>query len=166
MSKRRLTLQARIPPYQHPRNDWRYAIHTELIKAAKSKAVLYRPDDQLEIVITLYMPENQIRWHDVDNRLKDIMDTLQGRVGGSKLTRGLVPIIPNDHQIYKVTITKKIAPPQSHDLGHIIIKKHTAITSKFLYRTLKPHQFNKKSNMWTPSSVFILRVPESEKRLY
>lgn len=123
MSKRRQTLRVRIPPYESPRNEWRLTIHAELIKASVSQAVSYRAEDKLELLITLYMPENQILWHDVDNRLKDIMDALQGRAGGSKSNRALVPIIPNDHQIQKVTIEKMTPPLQSHGYGHLTIRK-------------------------------------------
>jgi hypothetical protein len=34
--------------------------------------------------------------------LKDILDALQGRAGGSKKIRRLAPLIPNDSQIYRV----------------------------------------------------------------
>lgn len=71
-------------------------------------------------------PRNRWRkkFHDVDNRLKDIMDSLQGRMGGSKKEQTFERIIPNDRQIYKVTIEKKRPPIQSHGLGHLIIRKY------------------------------------------
>jgi hypothetical protein len=33
-------------------------------------------------------------------------------------------LIPNDRQIYKVTIEKKRPPRQSHGLGHLQIRKY------------------------------------------
>jgi len=62
--------------------------------------------------------------HDLDNRLKDIMDALQGRAGGSKAQPTLSPVIPNDRQIYRVIIEKKEPPQQSRGLGHLIIRKY------------------------------------------
>lgn len=62
--------------------------------------------------------------HDVDNRLKDIMDALQGRTGGSKKIRILSPIIPNDKQIYQVTVEKTSPPKQSKGMGHLVITKY------------------------------------------
>jgi len=53
--------------------------------------------------------------------LKDIHDALQGRVGGSKALRRLKPIILNDRQVYRVTITKSVPPKQSLGLGHVSI---------------------------------------------
>ena len=114
----------RIPRYKFPRYSWRQAIHTEAFKAAKARGVSYSPDDQLEMLITLYLDEMGLRFHDVDNRLKDIMDALQGRVGGSKAGRQLEPIIPNDHQVFKVTIEKMLSPGQSHGMGHLVIRKY------------------------------------------
>ena len=81
-------------------------------------------DLKLELHITLYLAEPHIRFHDVDNRLKDIMDSLQGRMGGSKKKQLFERLIPNDRQIYKVTIEKKRQPRQSHGLGHLQIRKY------------------------------------------
>jgi Holliday junction resolvase RusA-like endonuclease len=91
---------------------------------AQKASIKYKPSDRLQIAITLYMPASALHSHDVDNRLKDIMDALQGRTGGSKKIRLLNPIIPNDRQIYRVTIEKKTPPKQSKGLGHITISKY------------------------------------------
>jgi hypothetical protein len=61
--------------------------------------------------------------HDVDNRLKDILDALQGRAGGPKKKRTLEPIIPNDRQIYRVIMEKGLPPRQSKGFGHLTIRK-------------------------------------------
>ena len=130
MSKRRQTLRIRIPTYQYPRNSWRRAIYAVVIRAARAEGVVFVPDDKLELNITLYLDDADLRYHDVDNRLKDIMDALQGRVGGLKSKRQLEPIIPNDHQVFKVTIEKMPSPAQGHVMGHMIIKKYKPIAKK------------------------------------
>jgi len=99
MSKPRQTLKLRIPPYRHPRNKWRRAIHTAVTKEVKERGVSYKLTDRLQLIITLYMTDKELHWHDVDNRLKDIMDALQGRVGGSKAKHLLTAIVPNDDGI-------------------------------------------------------------------
>jgi hypothetical protein len=86
--------------------------------------VKYHHTDRLELIVTLYIRTDKIGWHDVDNRLKDIMDALQGRAGGPKAERALRPIIPNDSQIYIVKIEKRTPPPQSRGFGHLIIKRY------------------------------------------
>jgi hypothetical protein len=70
------------------------------------------------------MNESELSFHDVDNRLKDILDALQGRAGGSKKVRTLVPIIPNDNQIYRVMIEKAPPPWQSKGFGHLTLRKY------------------------------------------
>ena len=65
-----------------------------------------------------------IGFHDVDNRLKDVLDSLQARMGGSKAMRQYQPLIPNDSQVFTVTVTKMLPPPQSHGMGHVTITKH------------------------------------------
>jgi hypothetical protein len=102
---------------------------------AQARRVSYQPDDRLELIVTLYLDETGLRFHDVDNRLKDIMDALQGRAGGPKSKRHLSPIIPNDHQVFKVSIEKMFPPGQSHGMGHLVIRKYRPIANKALHRT-------------------------------
>jgi hypothetical protein len=45
-------------------------------------------------------------------------------MGRSKKETLFKRLIPNDRQIYKVTIEKKQPPIQSHGLGHLEIKKY------------------------------------------
>ena len=124
MKRRRLKLKVRIPPYITPRNEWRRLIHDETNNSALKNKVAYTEDDKLEIDVRLYLHTNAIEVHDVDNRLKDIMDALQGRVGGPKSIHELKPIIYNDNQVYKVTIEKLKPPKQSLGMGHLIIKRY------------------------------------------
>ncbi|TRZ48888.1 hypothetical protein D4S03_09070 [bacterium] len=120
MAKKHLTMRFRIPPYCSPRNKWRKLIHAEALK----QRLPYDSSDHLEIYIRLYLKEGDIYFHDVDNRLKDIMDALQGRVGGSKKVKKLKQIIPNDSQIFKVSIEKVIPPSQSRGYSHVLIRKY------------------------------------------
>lgn len=117
----------RIPSYQHPRNAWRESIHAEVVKAAQARGVSYQPGDKLELNVILYMGESGLCFQDVDNRLKDIMDALQGRAGGSKSKHRLSPLIPNDHQVFRVSVEKKSPPKQSHGMGHLVIRKYKEV---------------------------------------
>ena len=123
MAKPRLSLRVRIPPYQTPRNTWRRLVNREVASQAKARGVRYRGSDRLEVHVRLYMDDSSLRSHDVDNRLKDILDALQGRAGGPKSIRSLPAVIPNDRQIYRVSIEKGLAPPQSRGLGHLVVRK-------------------------------------------
>jgi Holliday junction resolvase RusA-like endonuclease len=118
MAKRKFKIHFRIPPYATPRNDWRRLIYNAARKEMETGRVTYRKDDRLAVTLVLYFPR-AIGFHDVDNRLKDVLDALQGRMG--KVTRR--PLIPNDKQVYRVAVTKMLPPPQSHTLGHVTITK-------------------------------------------
>ncbi len=130
MGKRRLSLQVRIPAYRGHRNAWRESIHAEAVRAAQSRGVEYQPEDKLELSIKLYLDESGLGFHDVDNRLKDIMDALQGRAGGPKSKHTLKSIIPNDRQIFKATIEKLLPPVQSRGMGRLIIRKYHKAANK------------------------------------
>lgn len=168
MAKRRQTLHVRIPPYHPPRNNWRHAIHPKIVRAASDCNITYQPTDKLELMVNLYFADDALRWHDVDNRLKDIMDALQGRAGGPKSRVTLIPIIPNDHQIHKVIIEKKISPPQGLGEGHLIIRKYREILRNVLPSSPSYAKSIRKvkSDMWTPRSEIPIQVTEKEKRLY
>jgi Holliday junction resolvase RusA-like endonuclease len=124
MAKKRMRIKIRIPPYVSPRNHWRRKIHSVVAQEDESKGVRYTIKDRIELEVLLYFNESALSFHDVDNRLKDVMDALQGRVGGSKATRTLDSIIPNDRQIFKVTVEKKRPPGQSKGAGHLTIRRH------------------------------------------
>jgi len=102
-------------------------LHTIISSTATKSGVFYHPSDKLELNVRLYLEGTALSSHDVDNRLKDIMDALQGRAGGSKEISRWSPIIPNDKQIYRVTIEKALPPKQSKGLGHLVITRHKDI---------------------------------------
>ena len=62
--------------------------------------------------------------NDVDNRLKDIMDALQGALGGTK-SKQRSGVIKNDNQIFRVVIEKR--PPKKADCGRVTIRRFKRI---------------------------------------
>jgi Holliday junction resolvase RusA-like endonuclease len=124
MAKRKTKLTIRIPPYQSPRNTWHKKIHRIVSLEAERAEVSYRSTDKLELKVRLYLKGGGLFFHDLDNRLKDIMDALQGRAGGSKKIRTLSAIIPNDSQIFRIIIEKSLPPKQSEGFGHLIVAKY------------------------------------------
>ena len=123
MAKRPLRLAVRIPPYQSPRNSWRRAIQAAALDSQRRGGIRYRSGDQLEVRVRLYMEGSALTSNDVDNRLKDVLDALQGRAGGSKRRPSMRPIIPNDRQVYRVIVEKGPPPKQSGGLGHLVIRR-------------------------------------------
>ena len=123
MAKPRQKLKFRLPEYVTPRNAWRKEIHDVALKAARKQGVEYGPETKLAVDVKLYLRGRALDIHDVDNRLKDILDALQGRMGGSKAVRKFVPIIQNDRQVFHVVISKSSPPGQSHGLGHVTVTR-------------------------------------------
>lgn len=125
MSKRPFKITVRLPPYRAPRTAWRKAIHQAVMERLAESGVAYTDRDRLALAVRLYFSEHLLEIVDVDNRLKDVMDALQGHVGGhGKKRRGLKAIIPNDNRVFRVTVEKSLAPKQSADgRGHLTITK-------------------------------------------
>ncbi len=72
----------------------------------RASGIAYSEADWLALDVQLVMTEAMLRFHDVDNRLKDVLDALQARVGGPKKVRNLVPLVPNDFQITRASVEK------------------------------------------------------------
>ncbi len=81
MPKHPMKLRVRLPKYRYPRNAWRSKIRSAVREEMQDKGIHYTPKDKLEIYLRLYFDEPKLHMSDVDNRLKDVMDTLQGRFG-------------------------------------------------------------------------------------
>ena len=123
MAKRPLKLHFRIPPYRGPRNAWRRLIHAAASEAQQRIGVRYLDTDRLQVEVWLYHDGGALGRHDADNRLKDVLDALQGGAGGPKAVRTLTPLIPNDRQIYRVAVERCEPPKQSLGCGHVTIHR-------------------------------------------
>ena len=123
MPKSRKKLHVRMPSYRSPRNAWRRDLHAAIIAAQSRERVGYSSTDRLEVRVQLYLDSRAAAVHDVDNRLKDVLDALQGRAGGSKAVQSLAAVVPNDRQIYRVIIEKSPPSWQSRGLGHLWVRK-------------------------------------------
>ena len=121
MPQHKQKLKFRLPEYEGPRNAWRRKIYDSAMAAVKKQGVSYPEDAKLAVEVKLYLRGRKLEVHDVDNLLKDILDALQGRMGGSKAVRKFVPIIQNDRQVFRVVITKSLPPKQSLGLGHVSV---------------------------------------------
>ncbi len=125
MAKPRKTLRIELRPHSPQRLEWRRQLLNDAIEAAKAQGVRYDPTDELELTVRRYLPKATIQ--DVDNCLKDIMDALQGRCGGSKAIQPETQIIKNDRQVWCVTIEKGFPPKQNLAGGGLLtIRRYRA----------------------------------------
>ena len=104
-------------------NRWRKKIYDAINKKLREKGERKIKFEKTELKLVLYFSKSKIKFVDVDNRLKDVMDALQARWGGKISKNNSIPLIKNDNTIYKVTVEKRISPWQSKGLGHLIIQR-------------------------------------------
>ena len=118
MGKPKRTISFLLPRYESPPMTWRMVIHRRAVQAARLAGVRlkdFKREGAVAVDVSLYLTEGSaFDMHDVDNRLKDILDALQGRAGGPKGTRtSLAPkIIANDSSVRSAAIRKSY-PPKS-----------------------------------------------------
>ena len=92
MAKRRFTISATLPAYAPPRNEWRRKVHAAVLEAQTFRGVGYRENDQLELRVSLF-GTRELDIHEVDERVKDIVDALEGRIAGRRSRRRIAPIV-------------------------------------------------------------------------
>lgn len=103
---------------------WRRDVHHAIVDEAAERGIQYLPEDSLEVEVQVYLSSGQMKFHDVDNLLKHLLDALQGRLGGPKSRRTPKAILPNDHQIRRVAVEKKRARTKK-DRSRLIVRGFT-----------------------------------------
>lgn len=110
MAKIARTIRTLLPTYQKDRQRWRKQILSNVREEAKRRGVQYEGDDLLEVEVLLYLTRGKRHdIHDVDNRLKDILDALQGRFRGYASNKE-PRLIANDNKICRAVIEKRATP--------------------------------------------------------
>lgn len=105
MAKRRFTISATLPSYAPPRNEWRRRAHAAILEAQTFRGVGYRESDQLELRVSIFLPNRPLDVHDIDERVKDIVDALEGRIAGRRSRRRIAPIVATG-QIRRVILER------------------------------------------------------------
>src|SRR5713226_5451320 len=106
MAKRRFTISATLPAYAPPRNEWRRRVHAAVLEAQTFRGVGYGESDQLELRISLFLGQRDLDIHEIDERLKDIVDALEGRIAGRRSRRRIAPIVTRG-QIRRIVLAKQ-----------------------------------------------------------
>src|SRR5579859_2915752 len=112
-------LKVSLPAYETPRNAWRKRSHGAVIRSMDVAKMTYSEEYRLALEVELHMTERMLGFHDVDNRLKDVLDALQGRMGGPKKVHRHAKLIVNDRQIFQVLIKKVLRPRGCTGGGHL-----------------------------------------------
>ena len=142
MPKRPMKLTVKLPNFQTDSKAWRREMNAAIVAAKSKTTVEYDPDDKLEIHIKFYLRDRKLTILDIDNRLKEVLDALQGMLGDKGKKKLLEPIIPNDNQIYRIVAEKRLAPKANREsLSALIIQRyrHHGATAR------APRVFSKKA---------------------
>src|SRR5882724_6627786 len=124
MAKSRKSLTFELPAHQTPRQKWRRAIRRYAERARRRAHLRYTESDKVQLQVRIYLTHGVAAIHDVDNRLKDIMDALQGRISGPKRRPPRSPIIiANDNQIWRVLVEKDDADHHKGRSGKVKIMR-------------------------------------------
>ena len=78
MAKHGLKLGARIPNFMKDSEAWRRGIHAAVSTSPGTQQCQYSDKDKLDVEIRLHLRNPKLTILDLDNRLKDIFDALQG----------------------------------------------------------------------------------------
>jgi Holliday junction resolvase RusA-like endonuclease len=106
-----MSIECALPAYRTDRKDWRRKILECANDALNGRH--WDVDGPFEVVLLLYFTKGkQYGKHDVDNRLKDVLDGLQGAFfdKGSGKLRAKDRIIKNDASVCRVIVEKQEMP--------------------------------------------------------
>ena len=70
-----------MPNFMKDSDAWRRAIHAAIVAEQDKTRVRYSDTDKLEVQIRFHLQNPKLTILDLDNRLKDVFDALQGFIG-------------------------------------------------------------------------------------
>jgi Holliday junction resolvase RusA-like endonuclease len=125
MATRGHKLSVRIPNFMKDAVAWRKAIHTAVVAVQDATKVRYTSTDKLDVEIRFHLRDRKLTILDLDNRLKQVLDALQGFIGEKGKSHALRPIIPDDNQIYRLVAEKRMPPKANRAaLSTIVIRRY------------------------------------------
>jgi len=122
-------LIAKIPHYEPDSTVWKQKIYDAVREAQNRAGIQYSDNAKLDVQVCFYLRGHRLSKLDLDNRLKQVGDALQGFIndkGGSKHAAKRTPIIPNDNQIYRLTAEKRLPSKRyPESFSTITIRRYT-----------------------------------------
>jgi hypothetical protein len=126
VAKRRFSITVPLPAYARPRNEWRRRVHGAVLDVQTRRGVGYRESDQLEVRISLPLGDRPLDIHEIDERVKDVIDALEGRIAGPRSRRRIAPIVPSSDQIRRIVLEKEPGQARRRALGELAISRFLA----------------------------------------
>src|SRR6266508_97030 len=125
MAKRRFSIVVPLPAYARPRNEWRRRVHAAVLEALARRGVGYHDADRLELRLTLALDRGALSVHAIDDRVKDVIDALGGRIAGPRSERRIAPIVEDD-QIARIVLEQAGVRRRGRTLGELAISRYRA----------------------------------------
>lgn len=123
MPKRRFSIVVQLPGYARPRNEWRRRVHAVVLEALTRRGVGYQEADRLELRLELALDARPLDVHAIDERVKDVIDALGGRIAGPRSMRRIAPIVA-DEQIARIVLEKTARRGRARSLGELAIARY------------------------------------------
>ncbi|MBI2324815.1 MAG: hypothetical protein HYY42_05580 [Chloroflexi bacterium] len=121
MAKRRFSIVVQLPAYARPRNEWRRRVHAAVLEELARRGVGYQDADRLELRLALALDGKPLSLHAIDERVKDVVDALGGRIAGPRSHRRIAPIVGDD-QIARIVLER--AARRGRVLGELAITRY------------------------------------------
>ena len=123
MAKRRFSITLQLPAYARPRNEWRRRVHAAALEALARRGVGYHDADRLELRLSMALDERPLAVDAIDDRVKDVIDALGGRIAGPRSRRRIAPIVADD-QIARIVLEKTARRGRGRALGELAISRY------------------------------------------
>lgn len=123
MAKRRFSIGVQLPAYARPRNEWRRRVHAAVLEALTRRGVGYQEADRLELRLELVLDDRPLDVHAIDERVKDVIDALGGRIAGPRSRRRIAPIVGDD-QIARIVLEKTSRRSRGRSIGELAISRY------------------------------------------
>jgi hypothetical protein len=76
--------------------------------------------------ISLPLGDRPLDIHEIDERVKDVIDALEGRIAGPRSRRRIAPIVPSSDQIRRIVLEKEPGQARRRALGELAISRFLA----------------------------------------
>jgi hypothetical protein len=94
-----------------------------VLEAQTFRGVGYRESDQLELRLSIFLGQRDLDLHDSDERVKDVMDALEGRIAGRRSRRRIAPIVSSG-QIRRIILEKDTRAFRGRPFAQLTIARY------------------------------------------
>ena len=98
-------------------------MHAAVLEAQTFRGVGYRESDLLELRVSIFLGPRLLDLHEIDERIKDVVDALEGRIAGRRSRRRIAPIV-NTGQVRRVILEKDTRTLRGRPYGILTIARY------------------------------------------